>query len=76
MKVEVSTPAEAMGDVMGLLVQRGGMIHGVESRSSGETIHAEAPLAVMFGFSTALRSASQGRASFSMEFSHFAEKRS
>jgi elongation factor G len=75
MKVDISSPAEFLGDVMSLMVQRGGLIHGVDSKSSHEIVHSQAPLAVMFGFSTALRSASQGRASFSMEFSHFEEKR-
>ncbi len=76
MKVDLTSPQESLGDVMSLLVQRGGVIHGVDSKHAHELIHAEAPLAVMFGFSTALRSASQGRAAFSMEFSHFEEKRS
>jgi elongation factor G len=76
MKVDFSSPEECVGDVMNLLIQRGGIIHGVDSRHGSQTVHAEAPLAVMFGFSTSLRSVSQGRASFSMEFSHFQEKRS
>jgi len=75
MKVDIMSPKDYLGDVMSLLSQRGGIIHGSESRPSMDLIHAEAPLAVMFGFSTALRSASQGRASFSMEFSHFEQKR-
>jgi elongation factor G len=76
MKVDLVAPRDFLGDVMSLLVQRGGIIHGVDSKPAQEIVHGEAPLAVMFGFSTALRSASQGRASFSMEFSHFEEKRS
>ncbi len=75
MKVDLTSPSESLGDVMNLLIQRGGIIHGVDSRHGMETVHSEAPLAVMFGFSTALRSVSQGRASFSMEFSHFQEKK-
>ncbi|HBO41966.1 MAG: translation elongation factor G [Spirochaetes bacterium GWD1_61_31] len=76
MKVDIMTPHDYIGEVMSLLSQRGGMIHGSEARGAIEVVHAESPLAVMFGFSTSLRSASQGRASFSMEFSHFEQKRS
>jgi len=75
MKVDIMTPKDYMGDVMSLLSQRGGLIHGSDSRAAIDVIHAEASLAVMFGFSTSLRSVSQGRASFSMEFSHFEQKR-
>ncbi len=71
MKVDVSTPKDFMGEVMSLISQRGGIIHGSESRLTTEIIHAQAPLVAMFGVTTALRSVSQGRASFSMEFSHF-----
>ena len=75
MKVDIMTPKDYMGEVMSLLSQRGGLIHGSDSRTAIDVVHAEAPLAVMFGFSTSLRSVSQGRASFSMEFSHFEQKR-
>ena len=75
MKVDIMTPKDYMGDVMSLLSQRGGIIHGSDSRAAIDVIHAQAPLSVMFGFSTSLRSVSQGRASFSMEFSHFEQKR-
>ncbi|PKL24253.1 MAG: elongation factor G [Spirochaetae bacterium HGW-Spirochaetae-3] len=75
MKVDIMTPKDYMGDVMSLLSQRGGLIHGSDSRAAIDVIHAQAPLSVMFGFSTHLRSVSQGRASFSMEFSHFEQKR-
>ncbi|GAB1433699.1 elongation factor G [Spirochaetota bacterium] len=75
MKVDIMTPKDYLGDVMSLLSQRGGLIQGSESRSTVELVHGQAPLAVMFGFSTSLRSVSQGRASFSMEFSHFEHKR-
>jgi elongation factor G len=75
MKVDIMTPKDYMGDVMSLLSQRGGMIHGSDSRAAIDVIHAQASLSVMFGFSTSLRSVSQGRASFSMEFSHFEQKR-
>ncbi len=76
MKVDIMTPQDYIGEVMSLLSQRGGMIHGSESRPAIDVVHAQAPLAVMFGFSTSLRSVSQGRASFSMEFSHFEQKSS
>ncbi|MBU0927009.1 MAG: elongation factor G [Spirochaetes bacterium] len=75
MKVDIMTPKDYVGEVMSLLSQRGGMIHGSDSRAAIDIVHAQAPLAVMFGFSTSLRSVSQGRASFSMEFSHFEQKR-
>ena len=75
MKVDITTPKEFLGDAMSLVSQRGGLIHGSDSKQSVETIHAEAPLATMFGFTTSLRSVSQGRAAFSMEFSHFEPKR-
>jgi elongation factor G len=75
MKVDILTPKEFVGEVMSLVSQRGGFIHGSESKAVAEVIHAQAPLATMFGFTTSLRSVSQGRASFSMEFSHFEPKR-
>lgn len=75
MKVDISTPKEFMGDIISLISQRGGIIHGSDSRSAVEIIHAEAPLVAMFGATTAFRSVSQGRASFSMEFSHFEPRR-
>ncbi len=76
MKVDILTPKEFVGEVMSLVSQRGGFIQGSETKSVSEVIHAQAPLATMFGFTTSLRSVSQGRASFSMEFSHFEPKRS
>ncbi|HPE90390.1 MAG TPA: elongation factor G [Spirochaetales bacterium] len=75
MKVDIMTPKDYLGDVMSLLSQRGGIINGSDSRAAVDIVHAQAPLSVMFGFSTSLRSVSQGRASFSMEFSHFEQKR-
>ncbi len=75
MKVDITSPKEFIGEVMSLISQRGGLIHGSESRHTVETIHAEAPLVAMFGITTPLRSVSQGRAGFSMEFSHFEPKR-
>ena len=71
MNVDISCPKEFVGDAMSQMTQRGGIILGQDSKVSGEIIHAQAPMAKMFGFSTNLRSATQGRASFSMEFSHF-----
>jgi elongation factor G len=74
MAVEVETPEEYMGDVMGDLSSRRGMIQGMEDLvAGGKVIKAEVPLAAMFGYSTALRSATQGRATYSMEFKHYAE---
>ncbi len=76
MKVDILTPKDFVGEVMSLVSQRGGMIHGSDSKAATEVVHAEAPLVTMFGFTTSLRSVSQGRASFSMEFSHFQPKSS
>ncbi|EIC21725.1 elongation factor G [Thiorhodovibrio frisius] len=73
MKVEVVTPEENMGDVMGDMNSRRGMIQGMEDAPSGKIIRAEVPLASMFGYATDLRSATQGRATYSMEFSKYAE---
>jgi elongation factor G len=73
MKVEVVTPEDFMGDVMGDLNSRRGMIHGMEDVPSGKIVRAEVPLAQMFGYSTDLRSATQGRATYSMEFGRYAE---
>ncbi len=73
MKVEVVTPEENMGDVMGDLNSRRGMIQGMEDAPSGKIIRAEVPLSEMFGYATDLRSATQGRATYSMEFSKYNE---
>ena len=73
MKVEVVTPEEYMGDVMGDLNRRRGMIQGMEDTVSGKVISAEVPLGEMFGYATDVRSMSQGRASYSMEFTKYAE---
>ncbi|BBP03290.1 elongation factor G 2 [Sulfuriferula plumbiphila] len=73
MAVEVETPEDYMGDVMGDLSSRRGMIQGMEDLPSGKAIKAEVPLAEMFGYSTTLRSMSQGRATYSMEFKHYSE---
>lgn len=73
MKVEVVTPEEYMGDVMGDLNRRRGLVQGMEDSSSGKVITAEVPLGEMFGYATDLRSASQGRATYSMEFEKYGE---
>ena len=71
MKVEVVVPSEYMGDVMGDLNSRRGRIKGMEERSGAQVIDAQVPLAEMFGYATDLRSATQGRATFTMQYSHY-----
>jgi elongation factor G len=73
MKVEVVTPEDYLGDVMGDLNRRRGITHGMDDSPSGKIIRAEVPLAEMFGYSTDLRSATQGRATYSMEFEKYSE---
>jgi elongation factor G len=73
MKVEVTTPEDFMGDVIGDLSSKRGRIEGTESRGNARVIHSLVPLAEMFGYATALRSMTQGRAAFSMEPSHYEE---
>ena len=73
MAVEVVTPEDYMGDVMGDLNRRRGMVQGMEDSPAGKVITAEVPLAEMFGYATDLRSATQGRATFTMEFQKYAE---
>ncbi len=73
MKVEVVTPEDYMGDVMGDLNRRRGILQGMEDSPSGKLINANVPLSEMFGYSTDLRSQSQGRATYTMEFDHYAE---
>ncbi len=73
MKVEVVTPEEYMGDVMGDLNRRRGMVQGMDESPAGRIIRAEVPLSEMFGYATDLRSATQGRASYSMEFGKYSE---
>jgi elongation factor G len=73
MAVEVETPEDYMGDVMGDLNRRRGIIQGMDDLPTGKSIKAEVPLAEMFGYSTDLRSMSQGRATYSMEFKHYSE---
>ena len=73
MKVEVVTPEDYMGDIMGDLNRRRGLVQGMDDSVSGKIIRAEVPLAEMFGYATDMRSATQGRATYSMEFSKYAE---
>jgi len=73
MKIEVVTPEDYMGDVMGDLSRRRGVLQGQDDSPSGKTIAAQVPLGEMFGYATSLRSMSQGRATFTMEFDHYAE---
>jgi len=72
MKVEVVTPEENMGDVVGDLNRRRGLIQGMDENAAGKVVNAEVPLAEMFGYATDLRSATQGRATYTMEFSRYA----
>ncbi|MDY1035789.1 elongation factor G [Lelliottia sp. CFBP8978] len=73
MQVEVETPEEYAGNIMGDLSSRRGMVQGMEERFGSQIIRADVPLAEMFGYATTLRSMSQGRATYSMEFHHYAE---
>ncbi|MDF1678139.1 MAG: elongation factor G [Legionellaceae bacterium] len=73
MKVEVVTPEEYMGDVMGDVSRRRGIMQGMDESAAGRIVRAEVPLSEMFGYSTDLRSATQGRATYTMEFSKYAE---
>lgn len=73
MKVEVETPEDYMGDVMGDLNRRRGIIEGMEDTATGKTVRVKVPLSEMFGYATDLRSQTQGRASYSMEFLEYAE---
>ncbi|MDH4274684.1 MAG: elongation factor G, partial [Gammaproteobacteria bacterium] len=73
MKVEATTPEDYMGDVMGDLNRRRGIVQGMDDTPAGRAIRAEVPLAEMFGYATDLRSMTQGRATYSMEFAKYAE---
>ncbi len=73
MSVEVVTPEDHMGDVMGDLNRRRGMVQGMDDAPAGKVVRAEVPLAEMFGYATDVRSATQGRATYSMEFCKYAE---
>jgi elongation factor G len=74
MAVDLFSPKEFVGDVISLVTQRGGQVLSMDSKGGADQVKAAAPMAKMFGFMTALRSVSQGRATFSMEFSHFEKK--
>src|SRR4029434_7217287 len=73
MAVEVETPEDFMGNVVGDLSSRRGLIQGMDDRHTDKVTKAEVPLADMFGYSTTLRSLSQGRATYTMEFKHYTE---
>jgi len=75
MNVDILCPKDFVGEAMSQVTQRGGIISSLESKPSIEVVHAQAPMAKMFGFSTALRSVTQGRASFAITFSHFEVKK-
>ena len=75
MNVDIVSPKEFVGDAMSQVTQRGGLIVSLDSKTTEEVIHAQAPMAKMFGFSTSLRSVTQGRATFGMTFSHFEIKK-
>ena len=74
MKVDVVMPEEYLGDVMGDLSSRRGHILGMEGRGTSQNVKANVPLAEMFGYATELRSMTSGRATYSMEFSHYADR--
>ena len=74
MQIDVTCPKEFMGEVINGITMRGGMVQKIDSKAAVELIHAEAPLERMFGYSTALRSTTQGRGTYSMQFSHFQKK--
>jgi elongation factor G len=74
MKVDIVVPSQYVGEVMGSLTARGGLINSMESRATADHVIAKAPLSQLFGYSTVLRSSTQGRGTFTMEFSHFAKK--
>jgi len=73
MKVEIVTPEDYLGDVMGDVSRRRGILQGQDDSPGGKVINAMVPLGEMFGYATSLRSMSQGRATFTMEFDHYAE---
>ena len=73
MKIEVITPEQNMGDVVGDLNRRRGQIEGMDSKGTAQVVKAKVPLSEMFGYVTQLRTLTSGRASSTMEFSHYAE---
>lgn len=74
MDVEIIVPNQYIGEVIGNLTSRGGIVHKIDSKPNADHISAECPLSKMFGYSTALRSTTQGRGNFSMQFDHYAQK--
>ncbi|MDT4762841.1 elongation factor G [Sphaerochaeta sp. PS] len=74
MQVTIAVPSLFVGEAISSLTSRRGLVNSIESRPSGEYIHAQAPLSQLFGYSTILRSATQGRGTFSMQFNHYAQK--
>jgi len=74
MAVDMAAPKEFVGEVISLMTQRGGQVLSMESKTGGDEVKAQGPMSRMFGFMTALRSVSQGRATFTMKFSHFEKK--
>lgn len=74
MDVTLIVPSQYVGDTISSLTARGGIVSSMESKPNADHIIAQAPLAKLFGYSTALRSSTQGRGTFSMEFSHYAPK--
>ncbi len=72
-EIEIKVPEEYMGDVMGDISRRRGQLQGMEDSPAGKTIDAHVPLSEMFGYATDLRSQTQGRATFTMEFDHYSE---
>ena len=74
MNVKLSAPTQYVGDVISSITSRGGIVNSMESRVGSDLISAEVPLQKMFGYTTVLRSSTQGRGTFSMEFSHYAPK--
>jgi elongation factor G len=73
MKVEVIVPDQYLGDIMGNISSRRGRVEGTEMRGTDQIIHAYVPLSEMFGYTTDLRSRTQGRGMFTMQFDHYAE---
>ncbi|MGN1385379.1 MAG: elongation factor G, partial [Bacillus sp. (in: firmicutes)] len=73
MKVEVVMPEEYLGDIMGNITSRRGRVEGMEARGNAQVVKAFVPLSEMFGYATTLRSATQGRGTFSMHFDHYEE---
>lgn len=74
MDVTISVPDQYVGDTISSLNSRGGIVSSMDTKASGDIVHAQAPLAKLFGYSTSLRSSTQGRGTFSMQFSHYAAK--